>query len=528
MKNLIISFFTLLSTILSAQSFQSIAIDDIESNLSHLTDKGILQDSIIIVSGVVNNKSCYYHKLFAYHKDGRSLWSTKGSYDVLHTDSNYIYTAGYYIGNDDVSMDEQLVISKYDKNGNEIFRIGYPEMPYNGYFEEIPNSIDVTSNGSILISSSNAIFTVDANGSNIHKLSTINDDITSIHATNSSSSYLIQTSKNIQTFNQLFTFQNPIVDVKIKDNTIFALFNSYLLEIDQNTKTIDTIFSNQGNCRNIELDNDIWIQVNQLNGIQLIKIDESGASKELNFPTLANDIEFLISKEHYIFVGNSLTKQIGLYTFSRDGDNFTTPNLPDIELIDFYGANKIEDPNYPIFGYYFNPVVVVKNNGEDTLNSFSVFSKLEGGMNCAKNILYQQVTDIKLAPNQTDTFMLAKREYHLGYKVCIQLLAPNSQLETNADDNYFCQTMKIVGKNEVIEDTNIKVYPNPATNFLIIENLNATIKNIEIIDNQGTVLITKNITDQSIKFDISQLKTGIYLFKIYTEEDFYTKKIIKE
>ena len=62
-----------------------------------------------------------------------------------------------------------LVISKYDKNGNEIFKISYPEMPYNDYFEEVPNSIDVSSNGSILISSSNAIFTVDANGTNIQK-----------------------------------------------------------------------------------------------------------------------------------------------------------------------------------------------------------------------------------------------------------------------------------------------------------------------------------------------------------------------
>src|SRR5690554_3552411 len=125
MRRLIIVSLVFIPILINAQAFWSVVVDDSYHNISHVTDKGLFQDSIILVSGFVSDASCPYHNLFAFDRNGKRLWNTGGYYDLITTDSDYIYTAGY-TPIDDVMGYEQIVLSKYDKNGNEIFSIGYP------------------------------------------------------------------------------------------------------------------------------------------------------------------------------------------------------------------------------------------------------------------------------------------------------------------------------------------------------------------------------------------------------------------
>ncbi len=74
------------------------------------------------------------------------------------------------------------------------------------------------------------------------------------------------------------------------------------------------------------------------------------------------------------------------------------------------------------------------------------------------------------------------------------------------------------------------IYPNPATNDLIIKNpKNILILKTEITDLQGRIFGSQIWNQTSPRLDVSLLTSGIYLLKIYSEEGVFLQKfIIKE
>lgn len=77
------------------------------------------------------------------------------------------------------------------------------------------------------------------------------------------------------------------------------------------------------------------------------------------------------------------------------------------------------------------------------------------------------------------------------------------------------------------KNNSINIFPNPTTGIVNISNKNnLSIDKIEIFDTSGKLIITKN--GNSSQIDISNLKKGMYFFKIYSDENVLTKKIIKQ
>ncbi len=81
--------------------------------------------------------------------------------------------------------------------------------------------------------------------------------------------------------------------------------------------------------------------------------------------------------------------------------------------------------------------------------------------------------------------------------------------------------------NESFDFKNLKVYPNPVTNILNIENAQKITK-ITIINMLGQELITKNFDDFKTEVDFSELQTGNYFAKVYSNNSVQTIKIIKK
>jgi len=74
----------------------------------------------------------------------------------------------------------------------------------------------------------------------------------------------------------------------------------------------------------------------------------------------------------------------------------------------------------------------------------------------------------------------------------------------------------------------IKVYPNPTTGELTMDNGQLTIGNVEVFDIYGRKQFSILNPQSSIKkINISHLTTGIYFIKITTEQGVITKKVIK-
>ena len=94
----------------------------------------------------------------------------------------------------------------------------------------------------------------------------------------------------------------------------------------------------------------------------------------------------------------------------------------------------------------------------------------------------------------------------------------SEQIEENIEDN--------------LEDTKILIYPNPTTDLVTIalSKKVAQLQKLSIYNTQGQLLKTMTIQNQLTKIDLSEYKSGMYLFKIETEgiRDFELQRIIKQ
>jgi hypothetical protein len=83
-----------------------------------------------------------------------------------------------------------------------------------------------------------------------------------------------------------------------------------------------------------------------------------------------------------------------------------------------------------------------------------------------------------------------------------------------------------VGVDE-IDLQNISIYPNPVQNELFIETEEGNITEMVILDYAGRV--AKSITNLNAKsIDVSDLKQGVYILKVSTENGVSTKRFVKQ
>ncbi|WP_410692134.1 T9SS type A sorting domain-containing protein [Chryseobacterium sp. SIMBA_038] len=73
----------------------------------------------------------------------------------------------------------------------------------------------------------------------------------------------------------------------------------------------------------------------------------------------------------------------------------------------------------------------------------------------------------------------------------------------------------------------VNVYPNPTKGDVNI-NADSKINSIEIYDAQGRIIQKQmGINSQNTKVSIHSNSSGMYILKIITEKETFTKKIIK-
>lgn len=80
-------------------------------------------------------------------------------------------------------------------------------------------------------------------------------------------------------------------------------------------------------------------------------------------------------------------------------------------------------------------------------------------------------------------------------------------------------------------DFHINVYPNPFIDVIKLQNLHSfNVKKIELIDNQGKLINSFDITEKKNEWQISNLseiKKGTYILRFYTPQTIYLKTVIK-
>lgn len=74
-----------------------------------------------------------------------------------------------------------------------------------------------------------------------------------------------------------------------------------------------------------------------------------------------------------------------------------------------------------------------------------------------------------------------------------------------------------VGVNDLKAELGLSVNPNPSPAFVTILTSNK-LKSVEIIDVANKSIVTKNVSDNSIKLETNQLSNGKYVIKANTEK----------
>jgi len=73
----------------------------------------------------------------------------------------------------------------------------------------------------------------------------------------------------------------------------------------------------------------------------------------------------------------------------------------------------------------------------------------------------------------------------------------------------------------------IKAYPNPTTDYLIIENPGLEIKTIEVVDMKGATIIQRKVSEQKITIETNSVKPGFYMLKAIKGDKVITQLITK-
>jgi len=104
-------------------------------------------------------------------------------------------------------------------------------------------------------------------------------------------------------------------------------------------------------------------------------------------------------------------------------------------------------------------------------------------------------------------------------------------LNNSGSDDVFIS--KLIFNDETysnhINTNDIKIYPNPVCNQLVIENKDLLIEGVELFNITGKTINKFSFTDTQIRIDFSKYEKGIYLIKIkLTDGSYVNYKIMKE
>ena len=85
---------------------------------------------------------------------------------------------------------------------------------------------------------------------------------------------------------------------------------------------------------------------------------------------------------------------------------------------------------------------------------------------------------------------------------------------------------KVTTGNDEIEEVNIKILPNPANNYLIVDFINGSKTAIlELYDVTGKMVYQKEVYENE-QIQVSPLKRGIYVYKLNHQKKIRTGKIM--
>jgi hypothetical protein len=77
------------------------------------------------------------------------------------------------------------------------------------------------------------------------------------------------------------------------------------------------------------------------------------------------------------------------------------------------------------------------------------------------------------------------------------------------------------------KENDLSVYPNPASHFITITNINGP-SLIQLYDTNGSLQLQRQATENETRIDVSSMKRGLYIIKIKGKQAYQYSKVIIE
>jgi len=88
--------------------------------------------------------------------------------------------------------------------------------------------------------------------------------------------------------------------------------------------------------------------------------------------------------------------------------------------------------------------------------------------------------------------------------------------------------LSIQNNEKEVSDFDVKLYPNPSNNLINIYFENEENTFVEIININSQKIISKQLENNMVnKINISDLQTGVYFVRVYSQNKIWNSKIIK-
>lgn len=79
----------------------------------------------------------------------------------------------------------------------------------------------------------------------------------------------------------------------------------------------------------------------------------------------------------------------------------------------------------------------------------------------------------------------------------------------------------------IVENPSIKIYPNPATDFINISKAAHVNMEFKLLNQTGSLILTGKMNAEVTNIDVSAYASGIYYLQIFNGESFFTQKVVK-
>ena len=106
-------------------------------------------------------------------------------------------------------------------------------------------------------------------------------------------------------------------------------------------------------------------------------------------------------------------------------------------------------------------------------------------------------------------------------------ISPWVALATSGCDTNVNNYLATLSTNDFPFNNKVKIFPNPSSSILFIENFEKQIQKIEFFDLQGRIIKTINENKNEYQIDISNLLAATYIIKLSTETGSETVRFIK-